>query len=81
MQGQAAIKNGAVAEANSSVVDLPDFNMKAVISAALQHDIVKNIEQTLHRSGSSSKAIARAPSKGQAVSRGGMAGCLDRVLC
>ena len=58
LQGQAAIKNGAVMEANSSVVDLAAFNTKAVISAALRP--VKNIEQTLHRSSFSSQVVARS---------------------
>ena len=42
LQGQAAVKNGAVVEANSYVVDLAAFNTKAAISAALQY--VKNVE-------------------------------------
>ena len=44
MQGQAAIKNGDVAEANSCVVDLAAFNTKATILAALQHG--KKVKQT-----------------------------------
>ena len=58
LQEQATIKNGAVTEGNSSVVDLVAFNAKAVISSALHH--VKNVEQTLHRSGSSSRRVARS---------------------
>ena len=50
-----------MAKDNSSVVDLVAFNAKAAISAALQH--VKNIEQTLHRSGSSSQGVTRALQK------------------
>ena len=34
-QGQAAIKNGAIAEANTAVVDLVAFNAKARITDAL----------------------------------------------
>ena len=58
LQEQAAITNDAVAEANSSVVNLAAFNMKAAIFAALRH--VKNVEQTLHRSGSSSQGVAKS---------------------
>ena len=60
LQEQAAITNGAVAEVNSSVVHLAAFNMKAAISAVLQH--VKNVK-TLHKSGSSSLGVARALQK------------------
>ena len=69
LPGLAAIKNGAVVEANSSVVDLAAFNMKAAISAALQH--VKNFEQTLHRSGSSSQRVARGLQKARQSSEEG----------
>lgn len=37
IQGQATIKNGAVTEANSAVLDRTAFNVKASISAALQY--------------------------------------------
>ena len=76
LQGQASIKNGVVAETNSSVVDLAAFNTKAAILAALQH--VKNVKHTLHRLGSSFQS--QGPSKGQAISRGGMAGYPNCVL-
>ena len=36
-QGQAAIKNGAIVDANSSVVDRAAFNVKAKIEEALKH--------------------------------------------
>ena len=52
LHGQAAIKNGTVVEANSTIVDLATFNANAVISTALKH--VKNVEQTLHKSDASS---------------------------
>ena len=36
LAGEAAIKNGAVVEANSAVIDLAAFNAKAVIPSAIQ---------------------------------------------
>ena len=44
--GQTAIKNGAVAETNSAVIDLAAVSAKAAITLALQQ--VKNAEQALH---------------------------------
>ena len=58
IQGQATIKNGAITEANSDVVDLMAVNTKACISAALQH--VKNAELALYPSESSTQALARS---------------------
>ena len=55
--GQAAIKNGAVAEANSTVINLAAFNAKATITSALQQ--VKNAEQALHMIESSTQGLAR----------------------
>ena len=56
LQRQVDIKNGAVAEANSAIVDLGDFNVKAAISAALQH--VKNADQAHHMLESSTQLLA-----------------------
>ena len=46
-----------ITEGNSAVVDLAVFNAKATIVAALQY--VKNAEQTLHMSESSTQGLAR----------------------
>ena len=56
--GQAAIKNGAVAEANSAVIDLAAFNAKAAITSALQQ--VMNTEQALHTAETSTQGHTRA---------------------
>ena len=58
LQDQASIKNGAVTEANSEVIDLAAFNTKAAISATLQH--VKNVKQALHMSESSTHSLVRS---------------------
>ena len=53
---QAAIKNGAVAGANSAVIDLTAFNAKAAITSAIQQ--VKNAEQALHMAETSTQGLA-----------------------
>ena len=58
LQGQTTIKNGSVAEANSAVVDLVAFNVKAHISAALQH--MKDAESALHDLGYSPQGLTRS---------------------
>ena len=54
--GQASIKNGAVAEANSSVVNLAALNAKTAIEVTLRQ--VQHAEQVLCRSGSAAQEVA-----------------------
>ena len=56
LAGQAAIKNGAVAEANSAIIDLTAFSAKAAITSVLQQ--VKNAEQALHTAETSTQGLA-----------------------
>ena len=55
--GQAAIKNGALAEVNSAMIDLAVFNAKAAITSALQQ--VKNADQVLHTAKTYTQGLAR----------------------
>ena len=57
LAGQAAIKNGMVAQSNSAVIDLTAFNVKAAISSAIQQ--LKNAEQALHTAETSTQGLAR----------------------
>ena len=57
LAGQAAIKNGAVAEVNSAVIDLAAFNAKAAITCAIHQ--VKNAEQALYTVETSTPGLAR----------------------
>ena len=63
LAGQAAIKNGAIVEANSAVIDLPVFIVKAAITSAMQQ--VKNAEQVLHTAETSTQGVARCLHKGR----------------
>ena len=56
--GQAAIKNGAIVESNSTMIDLAAFNMKVFVTAALQH--VTNAKQALHMAETSTQGLARS---------------------
>ena len=57
LMDQAAIKNGAVVEVNSTMTNLAAFNVKAPITLALQQ--VNNAKQALHTADSSTQGLAR----------------------
>ena len=65
--GQAAIKNGAIAEDNSTVIDLAAFNAKAAITSALQQ--VKNVKLALHTTGVLHSGTGQLPTQSQTVPR------------
>ena len=55
LTGQASIKNCAVTEVNSAVIDLAAFNVKAAITSTMQQ--VKNTEQALHIAETSTQGL------------------------